>query len=946
MQLRLVDARPCTLIVSAASSHVAPDWPWLMTLLQAPSSRTITSLSPSRRSAGSACAARRRAGEWQQRGPWLSIVQSAACPLLTGLSRLRPVCSRFLGVNKKEAIDAFALENYGIKRDLRKNADAVAAAAMDAAKLTALRRARAAQTLLGADVAAVVTEDGYHYKSSLNTGMSGSTALHASAGYLPGVPLRGKLRLEPTDPTIFHTIAPHDDAPAAGSASATPVCDALAGSFLSRNETGYVLQQRLLVLGGMPVAPNLLDDGRWARRKPKPKPAAGATAASPSGAAAPAADADADATPKQPARGRQASKGKGKRTATASASSPATPARGRSKTAAAVNSRGGRSSVSGKKAAATSAAARGGSARGGKTPASPARPATGAKGSKGRSATKAPAKSPARSPAPASKALATRSSPRRVPRGDAEPALSAGATTADDDATARDSPAALVESAAAGAESAVDDSSNIESVPSAAATSHLDVDHDDHDMAAGAAMSAGASDSSAAPDALTATIVSDFKAWAHKCSRRRRVPLHARPASLRDPVIAAMTAVPAVDSSCSGGAAAAAVSGAGELVVADDDLAASAKAVHAWDIAAPTKALAYTRKLRVSSVTRSMVTAVAPRLPSAAASAASSDDHQRFARRGYRFAYFAGLVDAADGLRGMVEQALLGSDDAAADHATSIPAAASADPASSATKNDAVAGVKRKRNGFDAGSAAVDAPASDAGGADAMSRLGHAVHSLSLSAWQAAAAGDAVSTAPVSAVVAGILAGVQSESSSSTSVLTPSEALADSMMAGATQWAADIYQRNAPDDDELLGNIMGPAESGVDATGHFEACCKCRGRGDLLLCDSCPGAFHLSCLGLSIYDVPADFWRCPECKRADRNKARASLLSDASASAAAAAAADGASSRRVGRALKSLQQEQSRQASRTLLPESLAQVLLLAALGSGSKHSSPSVTHA
>ncbi len=33
----------------------------------------------------------------------------------------------------------------------------------------------------------------------------------------------------------------------------------------------------------------------------------------------------------------------------------------------------------------------------------------------------------------------------------------------------------------------------------------------------------------------------------------------------------------------------------------------------------------------------------------------------------------------------------------------------------------------------------------------------------------------------------------------------------------------------------------------------------------LLLCDTCPRAYHMACLGLDWRDLPSDDWCCPKC---------------------------------------------------------------------------------
>merc|ERR1719424_1966576 len=48
---------------------------------------------------------------------------------------------------------------------------------------------------------------------------------------------------------------------------------------------------------------------------------------------------------------------------------------------------------------------------------------------------------------------------------------------------------------------------------------------------------------------------------------------------------------------------------------------------------------------------------------------------------------------------------------------------------------------------------------------------------------------------------------------------------------------------------------------------NFDLCAKCGVGGDLICCDSCPQAFHLSCARLS--HVPDGIWRCPTCLNFD-----------------------------------------------------------------------------
>jgi hypothetical protein len=71
------------------------------------------------------------------------------------------------------------------------------------------------------------------------------------------------------------------------------------------------------------------------------------------------------------------------------------------------------------------------------------------------------------------------------------------------------------------------------------------------------------------------------------------------------------------------------------------------------------------------------------------------------------------------------------------------------------------------------------------------------------------------------------------------------------------------------EDDGHGGGTAAGMEDGNEGT-----CSKCFGSGDLLCCDGCPQAFHLSCLAMTHHDVPPGKWLCPQCKRAARSRRR------------------------------------------------------------------------
>lgn len=53
-----------------------------------------------------------------------------------------------------------------------------------------------------------------------------------------------------------------------------------------------------------------------------------------------------------------------------------------------------------------------------------------------------------------------------------------------------------------------------------------------------------------------------------------------------------------------------------------------------------------------------------------------------------------------------------------------------------------------------------------------------------------------------------------------------------------------------------------------------QVCSKCALSGNLLCCDFCPNAVHLTCVGMTEYEVPDGEWKCHECRRAKNSKNR------------------------------------------------------------------------
>ncbi|XP_066991468.2 chromodomain-helicase-DNA-binding protein Mi-2 homolog isoform X2 [Anabrus simplex] len=56
-----------------------------------------------------------------------------------------------------------------------------------------------------------------------------------------------------------------------------------------------------------------------------------------------------------------------------------------------------------------------------------------------------------------------------------------------------------------------------------------------------------------------------------------------------------------------------------------------------------------------------------------------------------------------------------------------------------------------------------------------------------------------------------------------------------------------------------------PDQDDDDDDEHMEYCRVCEDGGELLCCDSCPSAYHTFCLNPPLNDIPDGEWRCPRC---------------------------------------------------------------------------------
>lgn len=57
----------------------------------------------------------------------------------------------------------------------------------------------------------------------------------------------------------------------------------------------------------------------------------------------------------------------------------------------------------------------------------------------------------------------------------------------------------------------------------------------------------------------------------------------------------------------------------------------------------------------------------------------------------------------------------------------------------------------------------------------------------------------------------------------------------------------------------------GPGQMEQDDDEHQEFCRTCKDGGELLCCDSCPSAYHTFCLDPPLSEIPDGDWRCPRC---------------------------------------------------------------------------------
>lgn len=53
---------------------------------------------------------------------------------------------------------------------------------------------------------------------------------------------------------------------------------------------------------------------------------------------------------------------------------------------------------------------------------------------------------------------------------------------------------------------------------------------------------------------------------------------------------------------------------------------------------------------------------------------------------------------------------------------------------------------------------------------------------------------------------------------------------------------------------------------------HQDYCEVCQQGGEIILCDSCPKAYHLVCFDPDLEDAPEGAWSCPHCEESGISK--------------------------------------------------------------------------
>ncbi|GAA0171408.1 hypothetical protein LIER_25446 [Lithospermum erythrorhizon] len=92
--------------------------------------------------------------------------------------------------------------------------------------------------------------------------------------------------------------------------------------------------------------------------------------------------------------------------------------------------------------------------------------------------------------------------------------------------------------------------------------------------------------------------------------------------------------------------------------------------------------------------------------------------------------------------------------------------------------------------------------------------------------------------------------------------ISPSSFEAHAGLAAKRQPYRHIYASNGLTLHDIA--LMLASGQNIASTHSDDMCTVCGDRGELILCQGCPRAFHLACLGF--HSLPANDWRCQNCK--------------------------------------------------------------------------------
>ncbi|XP_078526362.1 chromodomain-helicase-DNA-binding protein 3 isoform X4 [Lissotriton helveticus] len=76
-------------------------------------------------------------------------------------------------------------------------------------------------------------------------------------------------------------------------------------------------------------------------------------------------------------------------------------------------------------------------------------------------------------------------------------------------------------------------------------------------------------------------------------------------------------------------------------------------------------------------------------------------------------------------------------------------------------------------------------------------------------------------------------------------------------------------KKKIPGDEDVLPGVPLVSAVGVDGyeTDHQDYCEVCQQGGEIILCDTCPRAYHLVCLDPELDKAPMGKWSCPHCEK-------------------------------------------------------------------------------